>query len=282
MLFNFGLFPLSELITEIGMFEVENRWPVSWYHLTDGWYWIDVGETHLFRYTRESQATFQPLRPANGLYVDYHVAAFWRDLLERLPAMLEPIPAVLAERLSSITEWNDWVEMRQNWWNAQVDDEEDEDEAVDISYEAVEFELAATQWWYERSIDTSYLVAGPNIWFWNDGTNMHIGWDNRGRLLNDVPAWEAQVGQIAVPKADFMKDLLAFEHRFMEAMTERMEASRNYRSDPPFAGDFVSLQDAHHQYAVLLRNALRNTERREVTNWQRVLASIAAYPPADE
>jgi Family of unknown function (DUF5984) len=84
MLFNFRLFPFSDLISEIHARESlsteASHHQVSWYHLTDGWYWIEVGEKSLFRYTKEGGEHVQFQRSANGLYVDYYVSRFWSEL----------------------------------------------------------------------------------------------------------------------------------------------------------------------------------------------------------
>ena len=37
-----------------------------------------------------------------------------------------------------------------------------------------------------RFRDTTYLISGPRIWFWSDGAMLHIGWDNRKRLLEGI------------------------------------------------------------------------------------------------
>src|SRR5258708_6460670 len=164
MLFNFRLFPFSELMSEISHREHPDEYQrrVSWFDQTEGWYWIDVGKTHLFRYTQQANEQFHSPRPANGLYVDDHVTRLWEDVLEILPAILEPLPAVLVERLSSLSDWNDWLADRDDWNDAR-NNENDEEE---FDEDGIEFLLAATQWSHDRQLNTGPLVAGPRIWFW--------------------------------------------------------------------------------------------------------------------
>jgi hypothetical protein len=282
MLFNFDLFPFSELISELEQPEGERSNAPYWYRLSDGWYWIDVGETHLFRYTPACRDVWQPLRRASGLYVDYFLSTFFRDLLEHLPAMLEPIPAPLAERLSSMREWNDWIAERHK---CRKEEEEEEEEDCDLDDEVEkegEFYNYGVNWWYERNIGVGYLNAGPHIWIWNDSTNIHVGWDNRGCLINGLPVWEAQMGQIALPIADFLNELLAFDHQLMGEMAERIVAARDYWADPRFVDNLLFLQQEQQDYAAMLGDTLSNATSRLPTDWLRVLSSIAAYPPSSK
>lgn len=277
MLFNFKLFPLSELNIEV---ELLGEKHLSWFHMTYGRYWIDVGDVHLFCYTPAAVETFGSHSSPDDLYVDDYVAWFWRDLLENLPAILEPIPPELAERLSSISAWNDWIDACQHWWSERIDGDDDA-EITEEEIEEGEFYNYGLQWWYSRSLWFGQLSAAPNISLWNDGTHIHIAWDNRNRLLNDVPAWEVQVGQIILPKADFITDLFDFERRFITEMAERMKAALDRLSTETTSDielEVFNLQNEHQQAAALLDQTLRTAESQSPTDWQRVLASLATYP----
>ncbi len=272
MLFNFDLFSFPELFTEISPLKerpMEER-HISWYTLTDGWYWIDVGTTRLFWYTPQVAEQLEAPRLANGLAVDYYVARLWADLLELLPALLEPLPLPLLQRVSDISAWKNWITARDTWNDERPEetDEEKMEEETDVY-------LTAARWWYERAVFTVYLVSGPRIWFWSDGTQIHIGWDNRDRLINGIPAWEAQIGQISLPIADFLADLRAFDQLLIARMAKRVAAAPHYWTDPHFARDLVSLQQEHQQRATMLEETFRAARQKEPTDWKHVLSCIA-------
>jgi hypothetical protein len=277
MLFNFRFFSFPELISEISRVESPERYHgIRWFDLTDGWYWIEVGEAQLFRYTPEVLKRMSPPRSANGAYVDYYVGRLWRDMFELLPTILEPLPAPLAERLSSSSPvaWNDWLTDYYEWNElrfADTDDDEVDEEAVDVYH-------LVGDWWYHRRLDTGYLVAGPNIWFWSDGTTMHIGWDNRSCFLKGIPAWEALTGHCSLPLADFLAEITTFHEHFMALMAERVKDAHKYWTEPRFAQDLWELRRAQVQEESCswLDHALRACDAREPTDWARVLAAIAS------
>src|SRR5262249_55531294 len=80
---------------------------LTWFGLTDGWYWISVDGAELFRYsqtvldTRAHEKRGEPwlIRMGGLPYVDYQVAQLWGDLLDGVPDVLAPIPPRLARAL---------------------------------------------------------------------------------------------------------------------------------------------------------------------------------------
>src|SRR5262249_17997042 len=158
-----------------------------WFGLTHGWYWIRVGETVLFRYTRAVLAHWaahwarqhpgeQAAEHLGGLpYVDYQVAHLWSDLLDLLPYVLAPLPPRLALVVSPQEAWMTWQRQAEAATRGTFPDED----ARDLLYKA-------TRWWFNRWIDSQYLVAGPQIVCWSDGEQVHVQWDNRDRLLDGI------------------------------------------------------------------------------------------------
>lgn len=270
MLFNFRFFPFPETITEIiRQKHPEARVPLSWYRLTDGWYWLNVGETQLFRYT---QAFFSCLeKPYDRLghqrYVDYFVVELWEDLIEIFPTILEPLPEVLARRIEKLDQWNSWVANWSAWrmTNREADDKM-EDEEADI----------AIIWWLNRCLSTSYLADGPNIWFWSDGENMHIVWDNRDRVSHGIPVWEAQIGQLVLPVEIFIAEFVTFSQDFLATMADRIIAAQEYWSPTKYAQEFLWLREEQERRTRYLDAQLRQLwTNKNTVNWQHVLASIA-------
>jgi hypothetical protein len=276
VLFNFHLFPFSEFISEnLRQEHPEPSHSLSWYDLMHGWYWIDVGKAQLFRYTLAAFNQLDPPSAADGRYVDYFVDRLLADVLDLLPAVLEPIPAQLVERLSSLSAWNDWLKDRDTWNAARYTDTDEADTEA-YNEEEVEVYRSAGDWWSQRHLDTSYLVAGPDIWLWNDGSAIHIGWDNRDRFLDGVSAWEAELGEFSFPSAAFLAEVAAFHQNLIQAMAARVELASRYWSEPQFALNLMDLHKAQQQQSSRLERALQTSSHKTPTDWERVLASIAA------
>jgi hypothetical protein len=68
-------------IAEIEPWGEPDELSLSWFGLTRGWYWMNVGEDRLFVATRRRGS-----RPE----VEYPVARLWEDVIGVLPAALEP------------------------------------------------------------------------------------------------------------------------------------------------------------------------------------------------
>lgn len=265
MLFNVFLFPLDTLIADTVSAKPDRR--LSWFDLTVGYYWIDVGNVHLFQYSQAICEKWQLASSTNECYADYYVSFFWADILERLPVVLEPVPAPLAQRLSAFPAWINWLATRDDWIN--VRDEDGDDATLE---EQAERERNAVDWWSERRLDTSYLRAGPNIVMWSDGTSMHIVWDNRALLLDGASVWEAQAGQIDLPLKDFLTEVQAFDQQFLKLMAQRVVQAQGSK----YMEDLFFLQQAQQQKEHALENALREAEQRSQSDWHLILDAIAA------
>ncbi|WSK39909.1 DUF5984 family protein [Micromonospora maris] len=68
---------------------------LHWFGLTDGWYWIDLNGHELLRYSDHTMRHLHADGYEGMPYVDYYVVRLWEDLLQALPAVLEPVPADL-------------------------------------------------------------------------------------------------------------------------------------------------------------------------------------------
>jgi hypothetical protein len=174
MLFNFRLTPLEN----VPPWSRDGDQYLHWFGLTDGCYWLHTGDTELFRYREEVLEAYRYDNDSCKPYVDYPVVRLWEDLLEILPSALAPVPQTLASLLKApnLSAWRTRVE---HWMEAK------ENRLYEPAYEH------ATEWLRKRFLSSGHLVAGPKIWVWNDGTHIHIEWDNRERQIEGMPAWNA-------------------------------------------------------------------------------------------
>jgi len=91
MLFNFKLTPLRDVVP----WGVAGDSPtLHWFGLTDGQYWIDVGGQRLFEYNAAVRHAGDPACCA------YQVARLVEDVNDMTPAVLKPVHADSAARIS--------------------------------------------------------------------------------------------------------------------------------------------------------------------------------------
>jgi len=244
---------------------------LTWFGLTDGWYWISVDGAELFRYsqtvldTRAHEKRGEPwlIRMGGLPYVDYQVAQLWGDLLDGLPDVLAPIPPRLARALGPDSAWAAWRRQAE----LAVAEAIPEREARNLLYDA-------TRWQGKRRLDSAYLVSSPDIWCWSDGTDARLEWDNREQTLDGLPAWEAAWGSYAFSVAAYREAVRDFNARFMRRMADRVAIAqaewgqRDAALDPRLAEQ----QLVHTRWA---QARLAASAPQEPDHWDRVFAAIS-------
>jgi hypothetical protein len=248
---------------------------LGWFGLSDGWYWIALGEVEFFRYSQAildkwaQEAGDEPwFARTGGLpYVDYHVAQLWGDLLDFLPDVLAPVPPRLVQALANGA-WARWEQEAEAALEEAIGTKSlDKSEAISLLYEA-------SRWLGKRTLDSAYLVAGPNVHCWSDGAQVYIQWANRDRTLYGLPAWEATAGQLAMPPAAFREAISDFNTRFMRRMADRVAIAQVDWTRPEVALA-PHLSETHVGSERWSQEQLAATAPREMDDWDRTFAGIA-------
>ena len=238
---------------------------LSWFGLTLGWFWIEVGGQELFRYSPEFREYQQrqypqwaqaPLPYAD--YEDYQVVRYWEDLLERLPAILEPLPDDLAARVDAAEEWLSWQAQAVAWQERQAD------ESAWNTY------FAAVGWWSERTWDAGHLKYPPRLWVWREQDTVMVRWDNRDVAVEGIPVWTARRGEIALPVGKFLAAVTSFHRRFLAEMESRITETERVRSRPHIEIDFPMLKGEQQDRFRRLEGALQP----RTSSWKEARAAI--------
>lgn len=252
MLFNFTLVPVEK----IQPWGTPGNPSLSWFGLTDGQYWIQAGENILFEYSEHVRSEGEPR------YCDYQVVRLYEDLLEMLPYVLEPIPPSLVQYISGDTAVK-WKSTYQLWFE-QNEDRLDSDQFWNV------IEVTG-MWSAKRRLDTAYLSPSANIVIWSDTENVYFEWDNRNKVIDDIPAWTAIQGKYKLSRAEFNKEVQSFHTRLMDQMTQRVGQVLSGALSKEININLDGLKREHEQRCHSLDEALSLHPQ---TNWQAVEQAI--------
>jgi len=253
MLINFQLTPLKDVIP----WGAPNNQSLSWFGLTDGQYWISVGETSLFEYSEHA-------RVGTRRYCDYQVIRLLEDILDMLPSIMEPVPPTLVQYLSGDS-GKAWQTKLSSWSNEQFD-VIDEDEYWRLAGLAGSLS-------YNRFLDSAYLSPSASILMWSDEKTVHIEWDNSEKIIDGKPAWSAWKGYFQIHREDFLREVGSFHFRLIEQMTSRVSQVVGGALSPDIRIDFPGLLSEHEQRQNAFNRALGNAV---TTSWDEVERAIKA------
>jgi len=122
-LFEFDLVPLVDVVP----WGEEPDLSLGWYGLTDGYYYMNVGDVQLFRYSDEIMQRWSDDGEKNQhRYFEYQVARIYEDILYALPEILQPIPDSLFELIGTIDKQIHWSAELSSIHQA-IDEEETEE-----------------------------------------------------------------------------------------------------------------------------------------------------------
>jgi len=234
---------------------------LSWFGLTDGTWWINAGDLRLFEYS--SVAVTELGAPQ---YCDYQVVRLYEDLMDLLPHALEEVPAQLVPCIS--LEARSWWSDTWEHWMAALPDENIGD---------AEFALidSAGSWRGRRMLDSAYLTPSFDLRIWSAQGAVHLEWDNRAKLVEDVCAWTAVIGSFDLPAIEFLAEVRDFGERFMQAMAERVQQVRGGALDG--RGIRVDVEGLAREQVQRSRDFQeRLSAGRSRTDWESVSRAMSA------
>ncbi len=258
MLFNFCLTPVEKIQPWGKGDDLE----LHWYGLTYGCYWLLAGDVELFRHSEEFPKKYGWTDYYGCLpHEDYQVAHLWQDVLDILPDVLLPVPQVLTEKLAA-PNFQAWRAAVYQWALSKPNG---------LQKPAYGY---ANEWARKRHLDHMYLIAGPRIWLWNDGTFIHLEWDNREQKIDGIPKWSASMGSWRLTVEAFLDEVRAFDHAFLHAMQQRvMQVARGWNR-PDVHIDKGQLAWQQHDCVTHLAQSLAKAQN-HTEDWNAVLDAIA-------
>lgn len=242
-MFHFKLAPIEA----IEPWTVDGEPSLSWFALSDGEFWIELGEVELLRYTQEVVRRWPGVRP----YAAYQVAAMIESTLDCVGPSLQPVPEALTNLALSPDAVRDAQRRSRSTKQA----------------------FHAWRWLNERSPAMEYFDPAPHFWFVRAGDLVVVTYDHRECLLDDVPAWTAQLGSHVLPVADFSAAAHALRTEFLAAMAGRIDDLAAKPGLAQCAVDLEELRAGHAHWAARLQAAM--APREPDVSWAATFESLA-------
>lgn len=181
---------------------------LHWFGLSNGTYWMSLGEVTLFEYSRSARDLGAPH------CCEYEVVRLYEDILAIAPYVLEAVPPELQQFIA--------LDVESNWdryWHAW----RDLPDHLHTTPDSTDLLEAGADWLGHRTLDSLYLSTPLNVRMWSDVEHVHIQWDNRGREFEGIPVWAASTGTYLMPREVFAEAVLSFHSRFMAQMDDRVQ-----------------------------------------------------------
>jgi len=219
---------------------------------------MNVGGQQLFRYNvHDGDGT------AWSRYCDYQVARLFDDLIGLVPGALAAVPRQLHPFLSG-----DMAMSWRGYWDAwcSLPDRFPEMDALDrVLWEAGEL-------YRLRTLDTFYLQPSTDILMWSSSDQVHIQWDNRGKMVDGAPAWTAAQGSLALTRDRFIAEVRNFCVRLCDAMEERIRQVEQGALAPDIHVDLKKLNLEQELRRHQLDHVLANP--RYTDDWPAITAAV--------
>ncbi|HEU5386015.1 MAG TPA: DUF5984 family protein [Streptosporangiaceae bacterium] len=253
--FRFGLTPLARVLPWGGQ-EPGQEPRLHWFGLTDGWYWIELGDgRELLRYSPRTVARLRqgPGAVVSHPYVDYYVARFWEDLALLTPAVTQPVPAGLLPFL--VSGHDDWPP--QDGWS--------------------EAAWTAAIWHDEHSLNLGYLRPAPRVRAWRTeaaGCDLvTLTWRQPAEGEDEKElSFADPAGTVTSPAGAFQDAVRRLDRELLAAMGERVA---ELERDGPPAGVRVDLDQLRAEHEDRKTWLARRADRIPDTDWPAVRAGAA-------
>jgi len=225
---------------------------MHWFGLTSGRFWIEIPSGNLLEYTSAIQESWS----TPGKHPDYFVARIFEDLLSILPAILEPVPADIAARITDPS----WRVNAEQWCGSVQEDEQ-----------RWEQWYTAARWWYNRSLDMGYLRHAPRFTFWRVGETLFFQWNADARE-NSIPVWTLADGQLSMSAHAFEMAVARFSQELLDAMEQRVSAIQQdgwKRTDCT-----LDVEALVHEQAARREFFQKMRHESQATDWEKVRAAL--------
>lgn len=249
--------------SEIAPWGKENNLMIQWFGLTDSYYWLDLGEGELLRYSVEF-VEFYKLNK-NLPYVDYQFARVFWDLNGIIRTVLSSVPDGVFDNIRTFANFEIYLDSLSGWlehiWS-------DNDEDYDAIY------LPARQWIDDRKLDFGYLIGAPSVHLFRNNDQVYIRWKAEYQDANGINMWEVTKGECIVEIEKFISEIQQSLNNFAIAMDIQVKSIL----DNPIENVFIDKNQLLKNHEEFLQE-VKSYEKlmsfvSDQTDWENVLSTI--------
>lgn len=202
-------FKLQKL-NKIKPFGEKHSYSLSWFGLTDGLLWINVGAQTIYEYGKDARKCFHRRKK----YSDYYLSRFIEDFFGTFQYVGEPIPKELYDNIESFA-------LKTEKWLDSYCDEADE---IYERFYSEEFS-PLYEWYSKRSFDSVHLSNGPYIGCFRCENKIKIVWHSDYASDNEKSIWTAPHGCFELSYGGFVWAVEDFFERFCAEMNIQTETA---------------------------------------------------------
>lgn len=195
---------------------VGNEPYLSWFWLTDGDLWLQIGDYTIYEYTPEAVQYFGNKPSA---YNDYFIVRFLEDFTKLFRYIGISIPKKFYDFTANIEQFE---ENTQKWLDIY---DIEEDEYPDFYFNEYD---QIRSWTYERKLTSGHLIGGPYLSFYRHKDKIRIIWETEYTLENGTELWTAKNGSHEMLFKDFVDKVEQFGQLFFSAMDKQIEEVIHY------------------------------------------------------
>lgn len=263
-LFDFHLVDVETALKQTGR---------SWFNLTDGFYWLNIGDIKLFEQTEEDLKLWYVESGRYAVHdyercIGYQVIRLLEDMIEIMPNITQAVPAgihdLLFQPLDKLRSYNDI------WWE-NFEDDENTIVINKVTYGDV----------YFMDAHILQLISGELLLFWRHKSNgsdkIYIRWDlTNDYVFNDEierpQRWTATTGIESIDYCKFIKEVYSFNSRLMQQMQQRIDKISNsseLQQFYPADYDFDDLKTQHRIFENLIKERYEDIETK--IDWEDMI-----------
>ena len=252
--------------TEIIPWGTEPNTRIHWFGLTDGSYWLRVGDKTLYQHTDEIMHSWDI---SGDPYTDYYIVRFLEDFTELFYAIVEPIPEDLYLIARSHFSLYDFYG-KATIWLEKLQDNENVD--IDLYYDKYD---KIIEWIYSRTLTAMHLNSGPHISFFRCHDKISIVWNRHQLDESGLAIWTAGNGQIEMLFDDFIIEVKKWGELFFASMELQIEKAfeREWGNTEIDRVRIKEEQNERYQDFVDKVNVLTQTQYKS-TDWSLVSSLI--------
>jgi hypothetical protein len=159
---NFQLADIDKVLPAGG----EDGHHVSWFWLTDGMYWLTIGDQTIYEHSEELIASWGEEATK---YCDYYIVRFLEDFTSIFGKIRESVPLKFYGLVDNLIQFR---ENTQKW--AEVIDEDGDE----VDEDFVDKHEMLISWYLDRRVSAGHLVGGPKLVFvrHNDKIKIHMAY----------------------------------------------------------------------------------------------------------